>query len=214
MNSEKQNFERLLTRVVKGDELATGGDLPVLQGAVKLFQYLKETISRCATMSTGETLVSLVRWATARWVRRSEVKSTLQQYQQELTNRLPHSKGRDSFGEDCVKLKKDKDRDYVCYWCGLRPDMTRSINTAAYIAEMVPQLEQMARNLAETKVREAIDLQSELLDAYYDTVSVGIKTLVSGIYSKVEGVLYGMTSLNWATFSDIGDQSGGRRGRV
>ena len=45
MNSEKQNFERLLTRVVKGDELATGGDLPVLQGAVKLFQYLKETIS-------------------------------------------------------------------------------------------------------------------------------------------------------------------------
>ena len=61
MNSEKQNFERLLTRVVKGDELATGGDLPVLQGAVKLFQYLKETISRCATMSTGETLVSLVR---------------------------------------------------------------------------------------------------------------------------------------------------------
>ena len=60
VNSEKQNFERLLTRVVKGDELATGGDLPVLQGAVKLFQYLKETISRCATMSTGETLVSLV----------------------------------------------------------------------------------------------------------------------------------------------------------
>ena len=54
MNSEKQNFERLLARVVKGDELATGGDLPVLQGAVKL------TISRCATMSTGETLVSLV----------------------------------------------------------------------------------------------------------------------------------------------------------
>ena len=60
MNSEKQNFERLLARVVKGDELATGGDLPVPQGAVKLFQYLKETISRCATMSTGETLVSLV----------------------------------------------------------------------------------------------------------------------------------------------------------
>lgn len=60
VNSEKQNFERLLARVVKGDELATGGDLPVLQGAVKLFQYLKETISRCATMSTGETLVSLV----------------------------------------------------------------------------------------------------------------------------------------------------------
>ena len=62
MSSEKQNFDRLLARLSKGDELATGGDLPVLQGAVKLFQYLKETISRCATMSTGETLVSLVRW--------------------------------------------------------------------------------------------------------------------------------------------------------
>ncbi len=48
--------------MIKGDELATGGDLPVLQGAVKLFQYLKETISRCATMSSGETLVSLVKY--------------------------------------------------------------------------------------------------------------------------------------------------------
>ena len=140
------------------------------------------------------------------------MKNTLGQYQQELANRLPHSKGRDSFGDECVKLKKDKDRDYVCYWCSQRRRVRRSINTAAYIADMVPQLEQMAQNLAEAKVREKIDLQSELLDAYYDTVSVGIKTLVSGIYGKVEGVLYGMTSLNWATFSDIGDQSGGRDG--
>lgn len=87
-------------------------------------------------------------------------------------------------------------------------DLTRSINTAAYIAEMIPQLEQMARNLAEAKVRESIDLQSDLLDAYYNTVSLGIKTLVSGEYAKVENVLYGMTSINWATFDNIGDQSG------
>ena len=87
-------------------------------------------------------------------------------------------------------------------------DLTRSINTAAYIAEMIPQLEQMARNLAEAKVRESIDLQSDLLDAYYNTVSLGIKTLVSGEYAKVENVLYGMTSINRATFDNIGDQSG------
>ena len=87
-------------------------------------------------------------------------------------------------------------------------DLTRSINTAAYIAEMIPQLEQMARNLAEAKVRESIDLQSDLLDAYYNTVSLGIKMLVSGEYAKVENVLYGMTSINWATFDNIGDQSG------
>ena len=73
---------------------------------------------------------------------------------------------------------------------------------------MIPQLEQMARNLAEAKVRESIDLQSDLLDAYYNTVSLGIKTLVSGEYAKVENVLYGMTSINWATFDNIGDQSG------
>ena len=51
-------------------------------------------------------------------------------------------------------------------------------------------------------------LQSDLLDAYYNTVSLGIKTLVSGEYAKVENVLYGMTSINWATFDNIGDQSG------
>ena len=82
----------------------------------RILLRLKETISRCATMSTGETLVSMVTWVRVARVRRSEVKNTLQQYQQELTNRLPHSKSRDSFGDECVKFKKDKDRDYVCYW--------------------------------------------------------------------------------------------------
>lgn len=36
------------------------------------------------------------------------MKNTLGQYQQELANRLPHSKGRDSFGDECVKLKKER----------------------------------------------------------------------------------------------------------
>ena len=64
--------------------------------------------------------------------------------------------------------------------------MIISINTAAYIAELVPQLESMTRELADAAVRESIDLQSELVDKCYDTVSLGIKTLVSGEYGKVE----------------------------
>ena len=59
VNSEKQNFGKLLELAVKGEELVKGGELPVLQGAVKLVQYLKETLSRCATMSTGQTLVAM-----------------------------------------------------------------------------------------------------------------------------------------------------------
>ena len=54
--------------------------------------------------------------------------------------------------------------------------MIISINTAAYIAELVPQLESMTRELADAAVRESIDLQSELVDKCYDTVSLGIKT--------------------------------------
>lgn len=46
----------------------------------------------------------------------SEVKATLSGYQKALEDKLPHSKSRDSFGDDCVKFKKDNDRDYVCYW--------------------------------------------------------------------------------------------------
>ena len=84
MNSEKQNFDRLLSRLSRGEELGTGGGLPLLQSAVKLLQYLKDTISRCATMSTGQTLVSLVKWGLERRSRRSEVKSTLSGYQKAL----------------------------------------------------------------------------------------------------------------------------------
>ena len=127
-----------------------------------------------------------------------EVKNTLSGYQKALEEKLPHSKSRDSFGDECIKFKKEKDRDYVCY----------CINTAAYIAEMIPQLEQMAKNLADEKVRESMDLQTDLLDDYYNTVSYGIKALVNGEYGKVENILYSMTSMNWATFEDIGDQSG------
>ena len=187
VNSEKQNFAKLLERAVKGDELVKGGELPVLQGAVKLFQYLKETLSRCATMSTGQTLVAMSR----------EVKATLLQFQEALAERLPRMKNKDSFGEECVKFKKSGERDAVCY----------CINTAAYIAELVPQLESMTRELADAAVREEIDLQSELTDRCFDTVSLGIKTLVSGEYGKVEGLLFGMTAVNWSSFEDIGDQS-------
>ena len=127
-----------------------------------------------------------------------EVKNTLSGYQKALDEKLPHSKSRDSFGDECIKFKKEKDRDYVCY----------CINTAAYIAEMIPQLEQMAKNLADEKVRDSMDLQTDLLDDYYNTVSYGIKALVNGEYGKVENILYSMTSMNWSTFEDIGDQSG------
>ena len=65
----------------------------------------------------------------------------------------------------------------------------------------------MTRDLADASLRESIDLQSELVDKYFDTVSLGIKTLVSGEYGKVENLLYGMTSVNWHSFEDIGDQS-------
>lgn len=126
------------------------------------------------------------------------MKNTLSAYQKALEEKLPHSKGKDSFGDECIKFKKEKDRDYVCY----------CINTAAYIADMLPQLEQMAKNLADEKVRDSIDLQSEVMDNYYNTVSFGIKALVNGEYGKVENILYSMTSVNWATFEDIGDQSG------
>ena len=116
-------------------------------------------------------------------------------------------KNRDSFGDVCVKFKKTTDRDSVCYWQDWSSFLMSSINTAAYIAELVPQLESMTRELADTGVRESIDLQSELVDKCFDTVSLGIKTLVSGEYGKVENVLFTMTSINWSTFQDIGDQS-------
>lgn len=67
----------------------------------------------------------------------------------------------------------------------------------------------MTRELADAAVREEIDLQSELTDRCFDTVSLGIKTLVSGEYGKVEGLLFGMTAVNWSSFEDIGDQSSG-----
>ena len=47
------------------------------------------------------------------------MKVTLGTYQKTLEEKLPHQKNRDSFGEECVKFKKEKDRDYVCYWYDL-----------------------------------------------------------------------------------------------
>lgn len=95
---------------------------------------------------------------------------------------------------------------------GVSPGVSRSINTAAYIAEMLPQLEKMARDLTDEPLREQVDLQGDLLDSYFNTVSAGIRALVSGEYGKVEALLFGMTSVNWATFMEIGDQSRRRRG--
>ena len=57
-------------------------------------------------------------------------------------------------------------------------------------------------------INRAVEKADMMLKLLGTPVSYGIKALVNGEYGKVENILYSMTSMNWATFEDIGDQSG------
>ena len=82
-------------------------------------------------------------------------------------------------------MKKQKDRDYICYL----------INTCVYTIDNMLTLEDLIKKYINKDISSSIVIHKELSDSYYDIISQAIYILDSIEYGKIEGYLYGMTSL-------------------
>ena len=95
-------------------------------------------------------------------------------------------------------MKKQKDRDYICYL----------INTCVYTIDNMLTLEDLIKKYINKDISSSIVIHKELSDSYYDIISQAIYILDSIEYGKIEGYLYGMTSLTLYGKEQNSDVSG------
>ncbi|KAK8812475.1 hypothetical protein WA158_007709 [Blastocystis sp. Blastoise] len=187
ITNEKTMLEKLIQKSTKDDDIEGNGQVPILTSVIQLFQYFKDAIARCTTLSTGQIMFSLY----------NEFKTGIKKYAEAINQKIVRTKGKDSFGQEVYKIKKQKDRDYICY----------VINTCVYMIDNMTMLENLIKKYINKDIAASIVIQKELSESYYDTISQSIYILMSIEYSKIEGYLYSMTSLNLYTIQEVGDTS-------
>ena len=80
------------------------------------------------------------------------------------------------------------------------------INTGEYCAEVLPQLESLIQSKMSPEYADKIDFNQEV-DVFLDMVAHIMKVLVSGIMDKLDSSFRDMSSGNWATMTEAGEDS-------
>ena len=185
---ERKNMDNMLLEVDKEEGRRVGDDsgLPVLDSAVNMFGYIKQSVKRCTGYSTGQAFYSL----------QKEYVEVLAKYANLLIGKLP----KPTSGSGST----------AAYRLGTGVDVLQMaclvINTAEYCTETIPQLVDMVTEKIDDAFKEHISMES-VEDTYYDVINVAVRVLSTGLEAKLLTQLDVMTKLPWGTWSDVGDQS-------
>jgi len=80
------------------------------------------------------------------------------------------------------------------------------IGTCEYCAETVEALEDLIRDTVDDEFKSKIDMTGQQ-EAFHEITAKAIRILVSGLDARLEEPLKTMTSMNWATFVEVGEES-------
>ena len=177
IGKERKNMEDMMQKYIQEEQVGQDGALPVYTSSVQMFGYIKGSVKRCTALTAGQTFFDL----------HKEFKACLSQYGTILKQKLGAGGGRplpDNFEKD------------VCY----------VVNTAAYCAETIPQLEESIKSKIDDRYKESVDLNHEQ-ESFYDVIAAAIRTLVAALQSQVESAFKTMTGINWGTLEMVGEES-------
>lgn len=207
---EKNNLADLLKRLGQDEDItqstgtqdnvdttASTEQGHVYGSSVSMFVFIKNSIKRCTTFSTGQTFFALSK----------EFRLCLGQYADMLRTRCPPlvapptlfttamttapSPNPNYFPHPLCKLPVGQE-SLVCYL----------INTGEYCGEVVPQLEQMVKNKMSEQYRDKVDYTVEA-DTFNDLVSLALKTLVGATLDRLEPAFKAITAQNWAADTQV-----------
>ena len=222
---ERQNLEDMLQRLSQEEDTTSegvgmgggsgsgGGGSGnstfgnVYGSSTSMFVFIKNSIKRCTALTNGQTFLSLSK----------EFKTCMIQYVELLMNRCPASQvvssgggmGSGIAGLSGLSGSGSGSSTLVVFKLAANAEMGMCylINTGEYCAEVVPQLEQMIQAKMVPSLADKVSFDTEV-DAFMDLVAHCIKVLVSGIMDRLEPSFRTMTSINWATMTSVGEESG------
>jgi len=199
---EEQNMDEQLREATSDSTVDSRGELPVFTSSTNLFLYIKNSITRCTTLTKGKTLFLLYR----------AFQRTLRKYAKVLASKYPSAlsgpaaaigglsiagltAGSGSGIKDIYRIPKG-DETTICY----------VIDTCEYCSETVEALQDLIVDKIEDKYKSKIDMSSEE-EAFHDVTAKGIKVLVSGLVHRTDQAFKGMYNINWSALDIVGEES-------
>lgn len=184
----------------------TRGELPVFTTSTKLFIYIKGSISRCTALTKGNAFFLLYQ----------AFQDSLQKYAQVLSSKLPPALPPRSGGLNLANVPFTKQQDGTSGQAttttsyrvppGEEVTVCHVIGTCEYCAETVEALQDLIRDTVEDQYKEKIDMMPQQ-EAFHEITAKAIRVLVSGLEIRLEEAYRMMTSINWAVFDEVGEES-------
>lgn len=199
---EERNMEDQLKEASSDSTVDTRGELPVLISSTNLFLYIKNSITRCTTLTKGKTLFSLYR----------AFQRILKKYAKVLSSKYPSAlsgpaaaigglgisgltAGSSSGIKDIYRIPKG-DETLICH----------VIDTCEYCTETVEALQDLIIDKIDDKYKSDIDMSPQE-EAFHDVTAKGIRVLVSGLVHRTDQAFKGMYNINWSALDVVGEES-------
>lgn len=193
---ERQSLEDLMGCLMREEEATTREeasnlDSPTLHSkdpygsSQKMFEFIKASLKRCTTFSTGNTYLSLSK----------EFRICLQHYAESLQFRCPSplsAKG----GKAQFVISRSEEQH-----------MCRIITTCEYCIDTVPQLETMMKKHINSALSDEVDFSVQI-GAFMDVVSFTYSVITTGISERLEPAMMTLRKkTNVSTIDSVGDDS-------
>lgn len=199
---EEQKMDEQLVEALEDRTVDTRGERPVFISSTNLFVTIKGSIARCTALTKGNAFFLLYQ----------AFKDSLRKYalilNGKLPSPLPHSAvvaGLSLPGSFGSKQDQKMEASYRLP-PGEEVTVCHVISTCDYCADTVEALEDLIRDTIDEEYQSKIDMMSDQ-EVFHETTAKSIRVLVSGLCNRLEGAFKSMTSMNWATWDAVGEES-------
>lgn len=205
---EEQSMDEQLVSSLEDRTVDTRGNHPVFTTSTKLFVYIKGSITRCTNLTKGNTFFLLY----------NAFQDSLRKYSQVLSSKLPPPLPSKSvgplnmppvpFAKNPLQQIEASPAQTASYKVPTGEEVTvcHVIGTCEYCAETVEALEDLIRDTIDDEFKDKIDMMAQQ-EVFHDITAKAIRILVSGLENRLDEPFKMMSSINWAMFLEVGEES-------
>ncbi|KAG7359706.1 Vps53 vacuolar sorting complex protein [Nitzschia inconspicua] len=205
---EEQSMDEQLVSSLEDRTVDTRGNHPVFTTSTKLFVYIKGSITRCTNLTKGNTFFLLY----------NAFQDSLRKYAQVLSSKLPPPLPAKTvgplnmppvpFAKNPLQQTEAPPAQAATYKVPVGEEVTicHVIGTCEYCAETVEALEDLIRDTIDDEFKDKIDMMAQQ-EAFHEITAKAIRVLVSGLENRLDEPFKMMSSINWAMFAEVGEES-------
>lgn len=200
VQNQRMGLTDLVQRIMIGEEtpVPKSGEAPVDPHAAgvpfnagepydssrHVFEYIKNSMTKCANYSTGMTFLNLSK----------EFRAALTEYAEKMKLRCPPPE-KAAKGDQPAIYRINKTMEKT---------LCKVICTGEYCIDTIPALENLMKQKIKEQYREEINFNPQI-EAFQDMVAFAMNILATGEVYRMQEYYAKIKSVNWSTFEDFGD---------